>query len=59
MKVYHVYHVEVNSNGWSYNSTAGDVECATLDGILAVRRFGGFDEDMSEWEMNISMVNVL
>lgn len=55
-----VYRVDVNINGWKYNSTAGDVECATLDGILAVRRFGGFDDDeMKEWEMNISMVNVL
>ena len=54
-----VYRVEVNSNGWRYNSAAGDIECATLDGILAVRRHGGFDDEMNEWEMNISMVNVL
>lgn len=56
-----VYHVEVNINGWRYNSTAGDVECATLDGILAVRRFGCFDDEKNEWEweMDISMVNVL
>lgn len=57
-----VYHVEVNINGWKYDSVAGDIDCATLDGILAVRRFGGFDDEMdemNEWEMNISMVNVL
>ena len=53
-----VYHVEVNGNGWDYDSVAGDIDCATLAGILAVRRFGGFD-DGEEWEMNISMVNVL
>ena len=41
-----VYNVEVQSNGWRYNSAAGDVECATLEGILAVRRFG----DIEEWE---------
>ena len=50
-----VYSVEVYSNGWKYNSVAGDIECATLDGILAVEKFG----DFGEWEMNISMVNVL
>ena len=50
-----VYHVEVNSNGCEYNSVAGDIECSTLDGILAVKRFGNFDE----WEMHISMVNEL
>lgn len=54
-----VYSVEVHSNGWKYDSVAGDIDCATLDGILAVRRFGGFDGEMNEWEMNISMVNVL
>ena len=50
-----VYRVEVNSNGWKYNSVAGDIECATLDGILAVKKFGDFEE----WEMNIYTVNVL
>ena len=50
-----VYRVEVQSNGWRYNSVAGDVECATLYGILAVEKFG----NPEEWEMNISMVNVL
>ena len=50
-----VYHVEVYSNGWRYNSVAGDIDCATLDGILAVKKFG----DFSEWEMHISMVTVL
>ena len=54
-----VYSVEVHSNGWEYDSVAGDIDCATLDGILAVRRFGGFDDEMNEWEMNISTVNVL
>ena len=56
-----VYSVEVysNGNGLEYNSVAGDIDCATLDGILAVRRFGGFDDEEMEWEMNISMVNVL
>ena len=54
-----VYRVEVNSNGWKYNSVAGDIECATLDGILAVRRFVGFDDKEMEWEMNIYTVNVL
>ena len=54
-----VYSVEVYGNGWEYDSVAGDIDCATLDGILAVRRFGGFDDEMNEWEMNISMVNVL
>ena len=49
-----VYRVEVNSNGWKYNSVAGDINRATLDGILAVEKFG--DE---EWEMNIYTVNVL
>ena len=51
-----VYRVEVNGNGWRYNSVAGDIDCATLYGVLAVKRFGDFDD---EWEMNISMVNVL
>ena len=50
-----VYSVEVYSTGWKYNSVAGDIDCATLDGILAVKKFG----DFCEWEMNISMVNVL
>ena len=50
-----VYSVEVYSKGWKYNSAAGDIDCATLDGILAVKKFG----DFCEWEMNISMVNVL
>lgn len=51
-----VYRVEVNSNGWRYNSSvAGDIECATHDGILAVEKFG----NPEEWEMNIYMVNVL
>ena len=52
MKVYRVY---VDSNGWKYNCVAGDIDCATLYGILAVEKFGGSDD----WEMNISMVNVL
>ena len=52
MKVYRVY---VDSNGWNYNCVAGDIERATLDGILAVERVGNFDE----WEMHISMVNEL
>ena len=50
-----VYNVEVHSNGLEYNSVAGDIDCATLYGILAVKKFG----DFCEWEMNISMVNVL
>lgn len=50
-----VYSVEVYSNGWKYNAVAGDIECATLDGILAVKKFGDFEE----WEMNIYTVNVL
>lgn len=50
-----VYHVEVYSNGWNYKSSVADIDCATLDGILAVKKFG----DFCEWEMNISMVNVL
>ena len=49
-----VYHVEVLSNGWAYNSVAGDVECATLDGISFIEKFGN-----EEWEMSISMVNIL
>ena len=56
-----VYSVEVYSNGWKYNSAAGDIDCATLYGILALD--GNFGEKFSdgdcEWEMNISMVNVL
>ena len=54
-----VYHIEVNGNGWRYSAAAGDIEGATLEGSLAVRRFGGFDDEMSEWEMNIYTVNVL
>ena len=54
-----VYSVEVYSNGLEYNSVAGDIDCATLYGILAVRRFGGFDDEEMEWDMTISMVNVL
>ena len=50
-----VYSVEVYSNGWKYNSVARDIERATMDGIIAVEKFG----DSDEWEMNISMVNVL
>ena len=50
-----VYSVEVYSNGWKYNSVSGDIDCATLDGMTAVERFG----DSDEWDMNISMVNVL
>lgn len=50
-----VYNVDVQGNGWKYNSVAGDIDCATLYGILAVKRFGAFDE----WEMNISMVKEL
>ena len=50
-----VYHVEVNSNGWKYNSVAGDIDCATLDGMTAVEKFG----DFGEWEMNIYTVNIL
>ena len=49
------YRVEVNSNGWSYSSVAGDIDCATLDGILAVERFGNFDE----WEMHISHISIV
>lgn len=51
-----VYHVEVTSNGWKYNSVAGDIDCATLDGIMALRRFGKFEE---EWEMNISCSEIV
>lgn len=50
-----VYSVEVYSNGWMYNSVSGDVDCATSDWMNAVEKFG----DTEEWEMNISMVNVL
>ena len=50
-----VYNVEVESNGWRYDSVACDIERATMDGIIAVEKFG----DSDEWEMNISMVNVL
>ena len=52
-----VYRVEVNSNGWKYNSvsTAGDIEDATQSAYLAVEKFGDFEE----WEMNIYTVNVL
>ena len=53
--MYRVYRVEVSSNGWKYNSVAGDIDCATIYGILAVEKFG----DSDDWEMNISMVNVL
>ena len=50
-----VYHVEVYSNGWNYNSSvAGDIDYATRDGNYAIEKFGN-----DEWEMNISMVNVL
>ena len=52
-----VYRVVVKINGWEYNCVAGDIERATLDGITAVERFG--DSDNDNWEMNISMVNVL
>ena len=50
-----VYHVEVNSNGWKYNSVAGDIDCATLDGMTAVEKFG----DFGEWEMNISNISMM
>lgn len=51
-----VYHVEVSSNGWRYSAAAGDIDAGTLDGILAVKRFGNFEDD---WEMNISCTVVI
>lgn len=50
-----VYHVEVNSNGWRYSAAAGDIDCATLTGIIAVEKFGDFED----WEMNISCTTVV
>ena len=50
-----VYKIQVNSNGWSYSSIAGDIERATSDALLAVEKFGENDE----WEMHISMVHEL
>ena len=55
-----VYNTKVCINGCVYHSVSGDIESATLDGIIEVmNRLGDEWKMEDEWEMGISMVTVL